>query len=72
MFFIDCCFFINHEHLSGVHIGNNPIIGAGSIVTKDIPPNVIALGTPARILREITTDDDIYYENGQLISENMV
>lgn len=58
--------------LPGVHIGNNSIIGAGSVVTKDIPPNVIALGNPIKILREITPDDDIYYDHGKLISENIV
>jgi galactoside O-acetyltransferase len=58
--------------LPGVHIGNNSIIGAGSVVTKDIPANVIALGNPIKILREITPDDDIYYDHGKLISENIV
>lgn len=58
--------------LPGVHIGDNSIIGAGSIVTKDIPPNVIALGNPAKIVREITPDDDIYYDHGKLIAENIV
>ncbi|MCR1897886.1 sugar O-acetyltransferase [Irregularibacter muris] len=37
----------------GVNIGNNVTIGAGSVVTKDIPNNVVALGNPCRILREI-------------------
>ena len=37
----------------GVNIGNNVTIGAGSVVTKDIPDNVVALGNPCRILREI-------------------
>lgn len=39
--------------LCGVTIGENSIIGAGSVVTKDIPPNVIAAGVPARVLRSI-------------------
>lgn len=58
--------------LPGVHIGDNSIIGAGSVVTKDIPPNVIAMGCPATVKREITADDDIYYDNGKLISENII
>lgn len=58
--------------LPGVHIGDNAIIGACSVVTKDIPPNVIALGNPIKILREITPDDDIYYDHGKRISENIV
>jgi maltose O-acetyltransferase len=37
----------------GVTIGNNTTIGAGSVVTKDIPSNVLAVGNPCRILREI-------------------
>lgn len=39
--------------LPGVSIGNNSVIGAGSVVAKDIPDNVIAVGNPCRILREI-------------------
>lgn len=45
----------------GVTIGNNVVIGAGSVVTKDIPDNVIAVGSPCRVLREITEDDRKYY-----------
>lgn len=40
--------------MSGVTIGDNSVIGAGSIVTKDIPSNVIAAGTPAAVLRKIS------------------
>jgi len=39
--------------LSNVTIGENSIIGAGSVVTRDIPDNVIAAGNPARVIREI-------------------
>lgn len=45
--------------LPGVTIGNNTIIGAGSVVTKDIPANVIAVGNPCRVLRPITDADKI-------------
>ena len=38
--------------LPGVTIGNNVVIGAGSIVTKDIPDNVIAVGNPCRVIKE--------------------
>jgi acetyltransferase-like isoleucine patch superfamily enzyme len=41
--------------LPGVSIGHGSAIGAGSVVTKDIPVNVIAAGNPARVLREIQT-----------------
>lgn len=37
--------------LPGVHIGDNTIIGAGSVVTKDIPANVVAAGVPCRVIR---------------------
>jgi len=47
--------------LPGVHIGNNVVIGAGSVVTKDIPDNMIAVGNPCRVIREITEDDRKYY-----------
>lgn len=39
--------------LPGVRIGRNSAVGAGSVVTKDIPPNCIAVGNPARVMREI-------------------
>ncbi len=39
--------------LDGVTIGDNSVIGAGSVVTKNVPPNVLALGTPANVKREL-------------------
>ncbi|MBR6404394.1 MAG: sugar O-acetyltransferase [Eubacterium sp.] len=39
--------------LPGVTIGKNSVIGAGSVVTKDIPENVVAVGNPCRVIREI-------------------
>ena len=47
--------------LPGVTIGNNVVIGAGSVVSKDIPDNMIAVGNPCRVIREITDEDRIYY-----------
>ena len=47
--------------LPGITIGDNVVIGAGSIVTKDIPDNVIAVGNPCRVLREINDHDKEYY-----------
>ena len=41
----------------GVTIGDNTVIGSGSVVTKDIPSNVIAVGNPCRVLREITEEE---------------
>ena len=43
--------------LPGVTIGDNSVIGAGSVVTKDIPANVVAVGNPCHVLREINDDD---------------
>jgi len=45
----------------GVSIGENSVIGSGSVVTKDIPKNVIAIGNPCKVLRVITDDDKDYY-----------
>ena len=45
--------------LGGVTIGENSIIGAGSVVTKDIPANVIAVGSPCKVVREITPEDKL-------------
>lgn len=45
----------------GVAIGNNVVIGAGSVVTKDIPDNVVAVGNPCRVIRQITEQDRKYY-----------
>nr|WP_330399041.1 hypothetical protein [Lachnoclostridium sp. An76] len=38
--------------MPGVTIGDNVVIGAGSIVTKDLPSNVVAYGNPCRVIRE--------------------
>ena len=45
----------------GVTIGDNTVIGAGSVVTKDIPANVIAFGTPCKVIREFDEHDREYY-----------
>ncbi|MCH5341043.1 MAG: sugar O-acetyltransferase [Acetatifactor sp.] len=45
----------------GITVGDNVVIGAGSIVTKDIPSNVLAVGNPCRVLREINEHDREYY-----------
>ena len=47
--------------LPGVTIGDNVVIGAGSVVTKAIPDNVVAVGNPCRVLREVGEHDRIYY-----------
>lgn len=45
----------------GVSIGENSVIGAGSVVTKDIPANVVAVGNPCQVLRPIGEKDKKYY-----------
>lgn len=45
----------------GVTIGDNVVIGAGSIVTKDLPDNVVAVGNPCKVLREVNEHDRAYY-----------
>lgn len=47
--------------LPGVTIGDNTVVGAGSVVTKDLPANVVAVGNPAKVLREINDRDKEYY-----------
>jgi galactoside O-acetyltransferase len=47
--------------LPGVTIGDNSVIGAGSVVTKDIPSNVVAVGNPCKVIREINEHDLKYY-----------
>ncbi len=56
----------------GVTIGDNSVIGAGSVVTKDIPANVVAVGNPCRVLREIGEHDRKYfYRNEEIDWENL-
>ncbi|PXW71720.1 maltose O-acetyltransferase [Alteromonas sp. I10] len=46
----------------GVTIGSNVVIGSGSVVVKSIPDNVIAAGNPAKVIREISDSDKVYWE----------
>lgn len=53
--------------LPGVTIGDNTVIGAGSVVTKDIPANVVAVGNPCKVLREISEHDkEFYYKDKRI------
>ena len=53
--------------MPGVSIGDNSVIGAGSVVTNDIPTNVVAFGVPCRVQREIgEKDKKFYYKNRKL------
>ena len=49
----------------GITIGDNVVIGSGSVVTKDIPSNVIAVGNPCKVLKEITDEDRNKYFRGR-------
>lgn len=56
----------------GVRIGKNVVIGAGSIVTKDIPDNVVALGNPCRVHRKIDEHDkEYFYKQEKIDWENL-
>lgn len=45
--------YVNAVVLPGVEIGENSIVGAGAIVTKDVPPNVVVMGNPARVIMKL-------------------
>lgn len=56
----DCWFGANVVVCPGVTIGDGCVIGAGSVVTRDIPSNTVAVGVPARVIREITEEESVY------------
>ncbi len=58
--------------MPGVTIGDNSVIGAGSVVTRDIPANVVAVGNPCRVLREISEHDrEFYYRDKKIDWEKL-
>lgn len=57
--------------LPGVTIGDNVVVGAGAVVTKDLPDGVVAVGNPCRILREIGQRDRETYFKGRKIDESV-
>ncbi|EPF7599798.1 sugar O-acetyltransferase [Vibrio vulnificus] len=59
----------NSVVLPGVTIGENSVIGAGSVVTKDIPANVVAVGNPCRVLRPIGEHDKRYFYREKVIDD---
>ena len=58
--------------LPGVTIGDNTVIGAGSIVTRDIPANVVAVGNPCRVMREIGERDRELYFHGRRVPQELL
>ena len=57
--------------MPGVTIGDNVVIGAGSIVTKDVPSNVVAVGNPCRVLREVGEHDKQFYYKDRKIDDTI-
>ena len=58
--------------LPGITVGNNAIVGAGSVVTKNVPANAIVAGNPARLIRMINEEDDTTYEKGKKIPQEIL
>ena len=57
--------------MPGVSIGDNTVIGAGSVVTRDIPANVVAVGNPCRVMRPVGEHDREYYYKDRKIPEEL-
>lgn len=71
----DCWFGASVTVCPGVTIGDGCVIGAGSVVTRDVPPNSFAAGVPCRVIREITEADSMIHlpevlADNQVIPEN--
>lgn len=66
----NCWIGANVTICPGVTIGKNSVIGAGSVVTKDIPANVVAVGNPCKVLREIDERDEVYYYKDRKFSDS--
>jgi len=67
----DCWFGANVVVCPGVTIGENCVIGAGSVVTRDIPANSFAAGNPCRVIREITEADSMVHKP-EILADNEV
>lgn len=68
----NCWIGANATICPGVTIGENSVIGAGSVVTQDIPANVIAAGNPCRVIREINeTDKQYYFRDREITPEDL-
>ena len=67
----DCWFGANVTVCPGVTIGNGCVIGAGSVVTRDIPDHTFAAGVPCRVIREITEADSMRYKP-EILADNRV
>ena len=67
----DCWFGANVTICPGVTIGDNVVIGAGSVVTKDVPSDSFAAGVPCKVIREITEKDSMKYKR-DILADNKV
>ncbi len=67
----DCWFGASVTVCPGVTIGDGCVIGAGSVVTRDIPPNSFAAGAPCRVIREITEADSMVHMP-EVLADNQV
>lgn len=67
----DCWFGANVTVCPGVTIGDGCVIGAGAVVTRDIPANSFAAGNPCRVIREITEEDSMIHKP-EVIGEFLV
>lgn len=65
----DCWFGANVVVCPGVTVGSNCVIGAGSVITRDIPDNSFAAGNPARVIRPITEADSMKYKP-EILADN--
>lgn len=66
----NCWIGANVTICPGVTIGQNTVIGAGSVVTKSIPANVIAAGNPCKVIRKIDERDNEYYYKDRKFSDS--
>lgn len=67
----NCWFGTSVTVCSGVTIGDNCVIGAGSVVTRDIPPNTFAAGVPCKVIRELTEKDSMIYKP-EILADNHI
>lgn len=67
----DCWLCANVTVCPGVTIGDNCVIGAGSVVTRDIPSNCFAAGNPCRVIRELTEADSMEHKP-EIMAANQV
>ena len=58
--------------LPGISIGDNVVIGAGGVVTKNLPSNVVTVGTPCKVLRKVNERDRKFYFRDRKIEWDML